>query len=92
MSKIEAEIWNFLILWCHTRNAAHLESIYSWMPTCSESEVHEAIELMLKRRLPIITRVGFLPMVGGSPYSTARKNRKWRSFPKELLMSPGTIH
>jgi len=92
MSKLESEIWNFLILWCHNHNAAHLESIRDWMPTRTESEVHAAIELMLKRRLIIITRFGFLPMVGGSPYSTARKNRKWRHFPKELMMSPGTVH
>lgn len=92
MSKLEAEIWNFLIFWCHNHNAAHLNSILHMMPERPEDEVYSAIDLMLSRGLIIVTRFGVLPIVEGSPYSTARKNAKWKIFPRELMMAPGTIH
>ena len=49
MSKLEADIWNFLIFWCHGHNAAHLDVIHNWLPAYAGEDVNRGLERMLSR-------------------------------------------
>lgn len=93
MRKIEADIWNFLIFWCHGHNAAHLPVIWNWLPAHHPNDITDAIEGLLHKRTIIVTRFGFLPMVSGKPYSNAKKNNHWAEFPTNLMVSaPEVLH
>ena len=87
MSKLEADIWNFLIFWCHGHNAAHLDVIHNWLPAYAGEDVNRGLERMLKQDIVKITRFGFLPIVDGRAYSNAKKNKRWSEFPIALLVT-----
>ena len=92
MTKAEADVWNFLIYWCHSNNAAHLDEIWSWVTTHSEREVTLALESLINRGLLSVSRFGFMPLVEGKPYTNASKDRKWKATPRSLMMASGKIH